>query len=84
MGIVDPESRLLEGGNFIIAQWHGTPDARIMRDENGCVGSVKYKDLLKICSSYVCKKGTCVCVYVCMSVCVCVSLCVCVWLCVFV
>ena len=78
MGIFDPKSDLLKRGNFIITQWHGTPDSRIVSDEHGCVAKLEDSDLNKMCSWHECDKGvtsygwcvsvTCVCVCVCVFV----------------
>jgi len=46
-----------ETGSYIMAQWHGTSDGKILRDDSGCVARVTDEDLVSLCQDGFCEKG---------------------------
>ncbi|XP_039272939.2 uncharacterized protein LOC120347141 isoform X1 [Styela clava] len=44
-------------GEYILTQWHGSPDPTILQDEMGCVAQVPISNLHKICTKGRCKQG---------------------------
>jgi len=45
-------------GKFIISQWHGSPDPRVVRDSQGYIAKISDKDLEDICKTNAGKKGS--------------------------
>lgn len=44
-------------GSYIMAQWHGTSDGKIVRDDLGCVARISDDDLVSLCDDGFCTKG---------------------------
>lgn len=45
-------------GQYIITQWHGTPEPTILQDSNRCVAKISALDLHRLCTKGSCQQGT--------------------------